>query len=288
MSTDPELSELSINPQSPRVTIASAYKDAATGALWVHKDLAQVVEPWEVEEHVGPPVTDEVFGDVESWASYVKHFAGASDSPPFLTWNSYGLFAVLDYHEVNHGSTEGRTAGRLQWRARAPFHVSSQWKKWMDFANNTPRGQRETVEELENFGGDVIEPDQSTLMGILRSLRASVSATATSDLQPDGGSLVTYTNQKTVRSGNETGEVKLPPELVIQIPVLKGHVTESGAPMAYKIRVKMRVNVLDDGRLSFRFSIPKADVVLEEVYAKRVSTAQAALDNTGYTILRAG
>src|SRR5258708_5716333 len=117
-------------PESAVVVEASVV-DPRTGAHYVHKDLVELLKPWKVEAHAGPPQANERFGDVESWTDYVKRFSGAlPDFAPFLSWNSTGLRAVIDYH------TGGNEAGRCQWQAHMPFVLSPEWIAWISLANS--------------------------------------------------------------------------------------------------------------------------------------------------------
>lgn len=242
---------------------------APTGAAWVHKDYVKVLDDWAIEQHVGPPKASEAFGDVESWAEYVKRFGEGSN---LLTWNSQGLHAVLDYH----GDDEH--AGRLQWFAKHPFERSPEWKAWMAIADGHGRGQREAIEALEDRGAEIVDPDPSTLMALLRNLRTTVNKSATAELRPDGTTSVQWIDNNNVAARGGTAD--LPPEFTINIPVLKGH------PVLYALKVRLRVSVNDQAKLAFRFTIPNAERALEDVFADRVAAAKTALGD-GFALLRA-
>jgi hypothetical protein len=264
------------------VQLAPSVGDAS-GALWLHKDYVQVVQPWANEAHIGPPKASEAFGDVESWAVYVKRYGGADSgagqaADVLLTWNSEGLKAVLDYH------SDTSTAGRLWWTVRHPFERSAEWKAWMALADGHAKGQREAIEALEDRGNDVVEPAPADLMNLLRTLRVTVNKSAQTELRPDGTTNVQYTDDKGIAARG--GTVDLPSEITIAIPVLKGHVDADGKPVVYGLKVRLRATVNDQARLALRFTIPNADRALEEVFADRVSAARTALGD-GYAILRA-
>ena len=254
---------------APRLAIAPTYKDPVTGALYVHQDLRAVQEPWAEEAHIRPVKAAERFGDVESWVGYVRDFS-ESDRPPLLTWDASGLRAVLDYHRA------AADPGRAQWTAVHPFVPSVQWKAWMALANGQAVGQRAAIERLEDLAEDIREPDSTNLTNLLRTLRASANAKADTELRPDGTSHVVFTKDTSVRSG-AAGEVTLPPDFTIAIPVLKGHVDAAGKPVLYGLKVRLRVSVGEDAKLAFRFSIPNAERVLEDVYADRVAAAKELL-----------
>jgi hypothetical protein len=252
------------------VIVAATYKDPQTGALYVHSDLVKAAEPWADETHIPPPKADEKFGDVESWAEYVKAFA-VTDNAPFLTWSSQGLRAVLDYHEGID------SPGRLQWTAAHPFQRSPEWEHWRDVVAQSPWGHKRAVERLEDLSEDITEPVPSELMNLLRNLRTTVNANAQTELLPDGTTRVGFVQDKAVRS---ISDVALPPEIHIAIPILKGH------DVRYKLAVRLRASVDDQAHLTLRFSIPNAERVLEAVYADQVAMAKTLL-GMGYLLLRA-
>jgi Uncharacterized conserved protein (DUF2303) len=285
-TTDPSLPP-STQPQdaerlsTARVTVVQAsVQDRDTGALFIHKDLVQVIEPWAREAHLGPIQADERFGDVDSWASYVKRHARA-DSPPFIAWTSGGLRAVLDYHNG--------TTGRCQWVASHPFVLAPAFVGWRALADNRARSQREVVEWLEGHMPDIQEPAAGELLPLLRTLRTTVNKSTTVELQEDGTSSFQIAGDG--RAGGRGGVAPLPAEFTIVVQVLKGHVEpatvpgEVPRPVLYRFSVRMRVDPGNDAHPVFRFEIPLAERILEDVYADRV---QAARDLLGpdYEVLR--
>lgn len=262
---------------APAIVIAPHYKDPATGALYVHEDLRLAQAPWDEEAHLGPIKASERFGDVAGWAAYVLRFGG-HDS--FLTWNARGLRAVLDYHRREE-------AGRAAWTAVHPFEWSREWSKWTGLASGAPIAQRVLVESIEDRAEDIVEPGATDLADLLRSLRATVNASATADLRPDGTTSVSFQKDSAVKSGTSNVAIDLPPTFAIAIPVLKGHVNEDGKPVRYKLTVRLRVSVDDNAHLAFRLSIPNAESVVEDVYADRVEAAAALLpEEPAFDILR--
>jgi uncharacterized protein YfdQ (DUF2303 family) len=249
--------------------------------VYVHKDLVQVVDPFLVEQHIGPIKRTERFGDVESWVSYVQayspHDAEVEADGLLLTWSEAGLAAVLDYHSVDE-------PGRCQWQAIHPFERSVQWRAWLALADGKPKPHRQALEALEDLAPDIVQPDAATLAGILRQLRASSAASADTELRPDGTTRVSFTRNTSVKSG--AGELDLPAEFQIAIPILKGHSDEKGAPVLYRLGVRLRVGVDDSAHLALRFSIPSAERALEDVFRDRVEHARTLLGD-GYALLRA-
>lgn len=248
------------------------------GSEFVHKDLVKVVDPWAVEEHELLTTTEKL-GDVESWAAYVKTHASAESDHHLLTWNKNGLSAVLDYPSTK------------RWTATHPFVTTAEFRLWTGLATGHAVELSKAVEFLEDNALDIHEPDASSLLDLLRKLKANVTANADVELRADGTAKVRFDRDTTVRG---TNEAELPNEITIAIPVLKGHVEPendsdrgvfAGQPVRYKLVLKLRASVDANARLSLRFNMPVVERVLEEVYAERVGIAKGLLD--GYAILRA-
>jgi hypothetical protein len=267
---------------APHLVIAPSWKDPTTGALYIHADLEQAQAPWEEEDHIPPMRRTENFGDVESFVAYVKRFGDVGAYQPLLTWCSRGLVAILDYASGETPEVQSEP-GRCQWQATLRFVPSVQWQAWTSLANGQPVSQKQAVEKLEDLAEDIKEPAPADLMGLLRSLRASVNAKADAELRPDGTTSIAFTRDTAVKSG--TSLVDLPSAISIAIPVLKGHVAE-GKPVVYRVQVRVRVSVDDSAHLALRFSIPNAERILEATYEDRVSAAKALLGDQ-YQLLRA-
>jgi len=257
------------------ITVAASYQDPVTKALYVHQDLTRVQEPWSEEAHIAPPRLAEQFGDIESFAEYVSRFGHPANA--FLSWNSRGLRAVLDYPQETTQSP-----GRCQWTAAMPFRVSTAWQAWTSLANGQPIGQKSAIERIEDLAPDIVSPAPADLMGLLRTLRASVNARADTELRPDGTTKVAFASDTKVQTAKD---LDLPASFQIAIPVLKGHVDEDGRPVLYRLDVRIRVSVDDSAHLALRFAMPTAERVLEDVYAERVAAAKALLGET-FALLR--
>lgn len=257
------------------LAVAATYQDPDTKALYVHKDLVQVQEPWAEDAYIAPMEASEQFGDVESFAAYVRRYS-ADPVMTFATWNNRGLRAILDY-------STSKLPGRCQWSATMPFQTSSQWRAWMSFASSQAIPQRQVVEKLEDLAADIVDPKPADLMLLLRSLRATVNAKSDVELRPDGTSKVAFERDAKVANASA---LELPASFAIAIPVLKGHLDAEGRPVVYRLEVRLRVSIDDSAKLTFRLSIPTAERVLEDVYAERVAAAKGLLGES-FSLLRA-
>ena len=256
-------------PTNDKPTVPASYVHKENGAVYVHHDLWEAIKPWETEAHVGPVVADEQFGDVASWCQYTQHYA--AENRLLLTWNSGGLRAVLDYHGG------GEQPGRCQWTAMHVFKRAPEWDALLNLAQQSV-GHKAAIEKLEDLGEYIVAPAPADLMLLLRNLRATLNATAETEIRPDGTTEVSFTqNTKVLARG-----VALPTIIKFLIPVLAGNAQR------YEIDVRVRASVGDGAHLELRFSLVNAQRTLETVIAEQVAAARAALGDTlGSLLLRA-
>ena len=266
---------------APKLVVEPTYT-APDGSVYVHRDLLKVVEPWATEQHIGPAVAHERFGDIESFVGYITRFQTGEvpDSGPFITWNERGIKAVLDYHE--HTGNDG--AGRCQWVAEYPFVFAPEWAAWAGIANGRSVTQRELVEFIEEHRADVTIPNSADLLDLLRNLRGNVQATAQAELRPNGTTDISFAQTKTVEGVAK--KVEVPSQINVGLPVLKGHVSDEGRPVRYQLDVPLRVNISDDGKLAFHLHISNVERILEDVFGERVSQARELLGD-GWAVWRA-
>lgn len=259
---------------------------ASNGAVYVHKDLVEVRRPWEdqeyLETHIPPVKVSEPFGDVESFAEYLKRYSAmAKDAKrtALVTWNAKGLRATLDYHEAD-------APARAAWQASYPFITTPEWRAWTGLMAGAVTHAK-FVEFLEDHFDDIDTPDKTQLLNLLRNLRGLSNAEVETTVRPDGTSKV---ESKTDRSVN----AELPEEIRIAIPILWGHTKwvtpEEGAPyeapVVHELTVRIRVTVDPSAHLTFRFAMPYAERALEKVYAERVAKAKELLGDD-FIVLRA-
>ncbi len=242
---------------------APFYREENPPRLWVHEDYAAVAPIKSVER----------FGSVEDWAAYLLRFGEPGSS--LVTWNARGFRATLDYA----GNIEEQ--GGSNWSAEYGFIHAPEWLQWMDLCR-VAMGQEAAVNCLDNLLDTIIDPPAADLINLLRHLKVTVNATVETDIRADGSTSVHVKEDKTPRG---QGDAVIPPEIKIDVPVLVGHYTETGAKATYQVVVKVRPTLGRDDHLTFRFAIPAKERVLELVYADRLERAKSLLD--GWELLRA-
>lgn len=261
------------------------------GSVWVHEDYQMAVEPWAVEahkeNHLKPISGRAAFGDIESWAAYVKRYVTVDSTSYLITTDNAGFGAILDYHD------ESGVPGPCQWQAEYKYVWHESWVRWMR-AVQTNGGitQQQLVELIDDQADDIKDPDQASLLALISKLRVTVNRQAQSELNADGTTKVSYSQDEQLR-GDST-HATIPQKITLSLPIVKGDkdviTNESGedvlAPVVWKVEVRIRVSVQNDCSLRFRLSIPKLDATLEKMRERMVMRAQEEL-GASYLILRA-
>ena len=273
--TYPQGEEQLIRNPAPRLSVPPAYLDHETHALWVHKDLVQVRNDYELEKYVHPADEEVELGDVMSWVDYVKRYGHAPTA--LLTWNENGLMAKLDYHSApDESGLYG--PGRLKWEATYRFAFSPEFKAWAQLCNGNFMNQKDLVEALEDHTDDIQDPSSADLLLLIRSLRSNVTSTASSELREDGTSHVKFEKEGRVNGGSD--EVAIPGTFTIAIPVLKGDAVR------FAIKIRLRLIIPENSpKPAFRLSMVNLDRVKDAVYLERVNQARALLPEA-FSILR--
>lgn len=236
----------------------AAYKDPVTSALYLHKDLVQVTEPWADREYLAshPGYVKETveLGDIESVVAYLDRHEH-KDRPAHITWSKEGIRAVLDYHD-----RDTQQSGRCQWVVTYPFVLTRQMRELIEFAQERiAYKQSQAVDWLETFSPDIVDPPELELLGTLRELRTTANASVLNKVRDDGTEALEFR-----RDNRVVGNTVLPPRIVIRTPIYVGHHNMAGEPIAYGIQMRMRAFVGDDGGLLLRFGLVNAERAMEE------------------------
>lgn len=237
------------------------------------------------DEHVGPIDTRLQFGDVASWAAYVKRYGPNDLARLLLRWSEFGLTATFDHHTDATGAGDhtdtSKRAGRDDWNAVYPFEQTVELAVWSKFANGDAISQANAVEFLDTYAQHIQSPAAADLVALLRTLRASVNHRAVTTIKPEGGTRIEFLSDQQVTTGADALAADLPSEFTIGIPLLAGH------DKAYALRVRVRAVVAsNNAALALRFTLPNLEASIEHAYGELVASAREALGEA-YTILRA-
>ena len=256
---------------TPRLLIEPAYRDPATGALYVHQDLAQVLSPYEEESHIAPTKENVKLGDIDSWARYISRYGTADYT--FATWTRLGLTGILDYHTADD-------PGRASWHVLYRFRHTENLIRWEVALGNTQVSHRDLVELLEDSAADILHPPQAEVMDILRTLRVTTASRADTEIRSDGTTSITWHSDAQVR-GSQSGETAMPEFIHLSVPAIEGYTDEDGNTATISFAVRVRAQVDKDGHIAFRLSCPDLETRIDELSASIAGRAQTLLNGLG-------
>ena len=152
-------------------------------------------------------------------ASFIEYYTLFSDehSRVFADETKSQVLSVLDYHGI------GENAPRWgQHRVLLTLRHSEEWKRWIGRNGQAKKmSQMEFAEFIEDNTPDIIEPSAATMLEMARTLQAKTDVDFSSAIRTNNGQVqLKYT--ETVKGTYGSGNVEIPEEFKIQIPVYVG------------------------------------------------------------------
>lgn len=280
------------NIPAPHLALSPSVEDHESGALWLHKDYVQAVKPWENEAHQSPYQGILTFGDVPSFVSYVKNYGWPRGT--LVAWNPKGLHARLDHMPTRTGEEYAREwLASDRWRAHMPYELDPSFVAWSQMCSAGGVSHQKFIEYIDDHMDEILYPPHAELLELLRTLRGNYNTTGESSFNQDGTYAVAFTKQTGLKGANG-GEVTLPKEIEVVLPVMKGWLESEtvpeegkieGDPVRYKFAVRLRVSVEANGHVEFYLTMPQRERVLAQVYGEIASMVQAAFGDE-YELLR--
>lgn len=169
--------------------------------------------------------------------------------------NEGEVLAVCNHYDEG-GSDEA--GGWMDRRVSFDLVKSVEWNTWMGFSGRSI-SQALFVDFIEDNYKDIVAVEGSPSASDMLTLASKFDMNRKVEFKQayrsvDGETKLTYNETLEAKSG----DILLPNDFMIQIPVIKGAEVES----LFNIKARLKVR-LKDGELSFSFSLVRPDLCLE-------------------------
>lgn len=194
-------------------------------------------------------------------ASFIEYWTLFSDehSRIFADETKSQVLAVLDYHGI------GENAPRWgRHRVNLTLRFSEEWSLWTGHNGQKNKfSQLDFAEFIEDNTPDFVQPKAADMLEMARTLSVKTDVDFSSAVRNSNGQVQIKYNE-TVRGTAGTGNVEIPEEFIIQIPVYVG---TPRVPVRARLRYR-----LASGKLTIWYDLLRPDAIQRDVF---VSTLEA-------------
>lgn len=206
---------------------------------------------------------------IDSLVDYTKRFHKA-DSAVFASGEINSITTILDWHPedtVDYG-------GLARHKVVLPLLFTDEWKAWARL-NGKVVGQKELGEFIEEYLHNVVAPDAASVLETVLTLSGKKSVNYKNATRLANGDVSLVWEETTEAKAGQKGELKVPAELTLRIPVYAGCEKET----TFDIRTMFRYNITD-GNLTFQLKMLGVDKIhdlaFEAVYESLADKLKAA------------
>ena len=206
-------------------------------------------------------------------ASFVK-FWDRHNSPESTIFSSPSrdkITAIFNDHGEN-----ADPPGWRDHRAEYCINLSTEWLAWTERDKKAFDGNVEFAEFVENMLPDFVEPAGASMLELVLNLKITANASYSKAIRlSDGDTQFTYTNSVDGAGQSSAGQIKIPDQFIISIPVFYG----ADSPK-YKVAARFRYR-LTNANLKIWYELIRPMTVIDEAFAH---IANRIAENTGHDI----
>ena len=237
-------------------------KGTADYALVPHEtELKSLEEFGDVPKRARAEVTAE---DVTSLCAYINRFK-TDATAIFAELAAFRVVGIVDYHAPTAPAFRQHRASYAAPRAK-------EWVAWRQ-ASGKKMAQVEFAQFIEDNQVDIAFPSGAEVLEVSRNLSAHKAVQFVSSISlSDGSRQLTY--NETVDGATSRGNIKVPEEFVLGIPVF------FGGPK-YDVRARLRYRI-EGGTLAMWFDLYRPEYIEQDAFQSTVSEIATATGITPY------
>lgn len=227
----------------------------------------------DLEPYLSKPLTKRAkasFGDAQSFVGYLNEHK-LPETRIFAQVNATGgrFTALIDFHG---GAADA--VGKNKHTAEYGLVFTEEWKRWNQF-HGKAFAQKEFARFLEDNMVDIVLPPGAEVLDVARTLEATTTVNFKQGVRLDNGNESLVYEQTTQAKAGEKGELEIPREFALRIPVFERQSTHG-------VVARLRYRI-DDGHLSFTYELVRPHKIVEEA----IQTVQEMIEKeTGIGIYR--
>ena len=167
-------------------------------------------------------------------------------------------------------------AGWQDHRALFDCPLSVEWKTWKAH-DGRKMNQEEFAQFIENNLPDIAQPPAADMLEISRTLEAKKKVNFASGIRlANGQNQLTY--EEEISGTAAKGQIQVPEEFTIGIPVLEGGVK-------YAVTARLRYRILDGGKMQMWFELVRPHKIIEDAVKEVWNLIE---QETSLTVLNGG
>lgn len=181
---------------------------------------------------------------IDSLVDYVTRYDNES-AAVFASATSSTITAIFDWHPKSFEEY----SGLARHQVILPLQFSDQWKAWAGI-NGKMLQQRTLAEFIEEYLGDIVEPDAAAVLETVLTLSGKKSVNYKNATRLANGDVSLVWEEATEAKAGQSGDLKVPSELKLRLPVYAGCEAET----TFEIRTMFRYHI-SDGTLTFQLKM---------------------------------